>query len=45
MDGSSDWKLAHGCTAAEGTGPCDDVSGGGLCCFTSFSYSYFIDVH
>lgn len=30
LNSSSGWKLSHGCTETAGTGPCDDVSGGGL---------------
>ena len=29
LNSSSGWKLSHECTETEGTGPCDDVSGGG----------------
>ena len=29
LNSSSGWKLFHGCTETEGTGPCVDVSGGG----------------
>ena len=29
LNASIGWELSHGCTETAGTGPCDDVSGGG----------------
>ena len=41
LNGSSGWELSHGCAETAGTGPCDDVSGGGNRHFSYFFLFFF----